>query len=67
MVTITLLSTSFRFHTFAITMTDRPVSGDQRQSEGDGGAGEKNCVKDCSHSEDSSESDLGTQYQKFIA
>ena len=48
-------------------MTDRPVLGDQRQSEGDGGAGEKNCVKDCSHSEDSSESDLGTQYQKLIA
>ena len=63
MVTITLLSTSFRFNTITITMTDRPVLGDQRQSEGDGGAGEKNCVEDCSHSEDFAESDLGFQYQ----
>ena len=63
MVTITLLSTSFRFNTITITMTDRPVLGDQRQSEGDGGTGEKNCVKDCSHSEDFSESDLGIQYK----
>ena len=44
-------------------MTDRPVLGDERQSEGDGGAGEKNCVKDCSHSEDFAERDLSTQYQ----
>ena len=63
MVTITLLSTSFRFNTITITMTDRPVLGDERQSEGDGGAGEKNCVKDCSHSEDFAECDLGTRYQ----
>ena len=62
MVTITLLSTYFRLNTISITMTDRPVLGDQRQSEGDGGAGEKNCVKDCSHREDFAESGLGIQY-----